>query len=81
MRTWKIIVVGTALSVGLIVVIANHGSNGFDHGRTVADRATNSHQPIQQISTVAHPVASLQNGDTSKVPDAEPWGPFRSVDW
>jgi hypothetical protein len=73
MRTWKIILVGTVLSLGLVVAIANHGSNGFDQGRTVADQATNPHQLIHQISTVTAPV--------SKVPDAEPWGPFRSVDW
>jgi len=81
MRTWKIIVVSTVLSVGLIVAIVNHGLNGFEQRATVAEQATSSHQRIQQISTVAHPVASLQKGDTSKVPDAEPWGPFRSVDW
>jgi len=81
MRTWKIIVVGTVLSLGLIVAIANHGSNGFEQGRTVADQATNPHQLIHQISTAAHSVASAEKADTSKVPDAEPWGPFRSVDW
>ena len=81
MRTWKIIVVGTVLSLGSIVAIATHGTNRFDQGRTVADQATNSHPQIQQISTAAHPVALLEKADTSKVPDAEPWGPFRSVDW
>jgi hypothetical protein len=81
MRTWKFIVVGMGLSLGLIVAIANHGSTSFEHGRTVADQPTNSHQQIQQISTVARPVALVEKVDTSKVPDAEPWGPFRSVDW
>ena len=81
MRTWKIIVVGTVLSLGLIVAIATHGTNRFDQGRTVADQATNPHQLIHQISAVAPPVASLEKANTSKVPDAEPWGPFRSVDW
>jgi hypothetical protein len=81
MRTWKFIVVGTGLSLGLIVAIANHGSTDFEHRRTVADQATNLHQQIQQISTAAHPAALVEKADTSKVPDAEPWGPFRSVDW
>jgi hypothetical protein len=77
MRTWKVIVVGTALSVGLVTAIAYHGSNGFEHGRTVADQATNSRRHIQQISTVTNPVSLVEKADTS----AEPWGPFRSVDW
>ena len=81
MRTWKIIVVATGLSLGLIVAIGNYGSTGFEHRRTVADQSTNSHQQIQPISTAAHPVALLEKVDTSKTPDAEPWGPFRSVDW
>ena len=81
MRTWKFIVVGTVLSAGLIVAIAHHGSNGFDHGKMVVDQATNSRPQIQQISAVAHPVALRDTADTSKAPDAEPWGPFRSVDW
>ena len=80
MRTWKIIVVGTGLSTGLIVAIAHHGSNGFEQRRTIADRATNSQQ-TQQISTIAHPVALSEKADAIKLPDAEPWGPFRSVDW
>jgi hypothetical protein len=81
MRTWKIIVVGTGLSLGLIVAIANYGSTGVEHRRTVTDQSTNSHQQIQPISAVAHPIALLEKADTSKTTDAEPWGPFRSVDW
>jgi hypothetical protein len=77
MRTWKVIVVGTAVSVGLVTAIAHRGSNGFEHGRTVADQATNSRRHIQQISTVSNPVSLVEKADTS----AEPWGPFRSVDW
>jgi hypothetical protein len=74
MRTWKFIVAGTALSVGLITAIAHHGSNGLERGGAVADQATNSRRHIQQISTVTNLV---EKADTS----AEPWGPFRSVDW
>jgi hypothetical protein len=81
MRTWKIIVVGTVSSTGLIAAITHHSSNGFEHAKTVATQTTNAHQQIQQISTVAHPVELLEKTDTSKVPDPEPWGPFRSVDW
>jgi hypothetical protein len=81
MRTWKIVAVGTVLSAGLIVAIAHQGSNGLEHSKAVADQTTNSHQQIQQISTVAHPVALLEKTDASKASDTEPWGPFRSVDW
>jgi hypothetical protein len=77
MRTWKIIVVGTASSVGLITAIAHHGSNGSEHGRTVADQATSSRRHIQQISAVTSPVSLAEKADAG----AEPWGPFRSVDW
>jgi hypothetical protein len=73
----KIIAVGTALSVGLITAIAHHGSNGFRHGRTLADQATNSRRHVQPISTVANPVSLVEKVDSG----AEPWGPFRSVDW
>jgi hypothetical protein len=79
MRTWMIIVFGTLLGAGSIVAIAHHSSNGFEHRRMLTDQITNSRQPIQQISTIAHPVAL--KADATKVPDAEPWGPFRSVDW
>jgi hypothetical protein len=77
MRTWKFVVVGTAVSVGVITAFAHHHSNGFEHGRTVGDQATNSRRHIQQISTVTNPVALVEKADTG----AEPWGPFRSVDW
>jgi hypothetical protein len=77
MRTWKFIAVGTALSLGLITAIAHHGSNGSEHGTTVADQATNSRRHIQQISKVTNPVSLVEKADTG----AEPWGPFRSVDW
>jgi len=81
MRTGIIIVFGTLLGAGSIVAIAHRSSNGFEHRRMLADQITNSRQPVQQISTIAHPVALVHKADTSKVPDAEPWGPFRSVDW
>ena len=77
MRTWKFIALGAAVSVGLITAIAHHGSNAFEHGRTVADQATNSRRHIQQISTVTNPVSLVEKADTG----TEPWGPFRSVDW
>jgi len=76
MRTWKFVIVGTALGVGLITAIAHHGSNGFERG-AIADQATNSRRHIQQISTVTNQVSLVEKADTS----AEPWGPFRSVDW
>jgi len=81
MRTWIIIVFGTLLGAGSIVAIAHHSSNGFEHRRALADQITNSRQPVQQISTIAHPVALVDKAGTSKLPDAEPWGPIRSVDW
>jgi hypothetical protein len=81
MRTWIIIVFSTVLGAGSIVAIAHHSSNGFEHRRALADQITNSRQPIQQISTIARPLALVDKADTNKVPDAEPWGPFRSVDW
>jgi hypothetical protein len=81
MRTWKIVVLGTVLSAGSIVAITHHASNGLEHSKTIVDQTTNSRQQIQQISTVAHPVALLEKTDTSKASDTEPWGPFRSVDW
>ena len=78
MRTWKFVIVGTALGVGLITAIAHHGSNGLERGGgAVADQATNSRRHIQQISTITNPVSLVEKADTS----AEPWGPFRSVDW
>ena len=77
MRTWKFIVVGTALGVGLITAIAHQGSSGFERGGAGADQATSSRRHIQQISTVTNPVSLVEKADTN----AEPWGPFRSVDW
>jgi len=68
MRTWKIIVVGTALSVGLITAIAHDGSNGFEHGGTIADQATNSRRHVQPISTVANSVSLVEKADTGAEP-------------
>jgi hypothetical protein len=77
MRSWKIIVVGGVLRAALIATIAVTASNGFEHGRTIADHATNSHQQISLVASVTGP----EKTDISQAPNTEPWGLFRTTDW
>jgi hypothetical protein len=77
MRTWKIIVVGTVLRAALIAPIAVTASYGFEHGRTIADHATNSHQQISLVDSMTPP----EKTDIGQAPNTEPWGPFRTTDW
>jgi len=79
MRAWKIIVVCAPLSAALIVIIAHHGSNGLERGRTTSDLASNPRQQIQKA--VVDPVAPRERAASGEAPDTEPWGPFRTVDW
>jgi hypothetical protein len=68
MPTWKIMAILAASTAALITTIAHHRSNGFERF------ARNSRQQSHQILPAEKP-------DTSKTPDAEPWGPFRTTDW
>jgi hypothetical protein len=67
MPTWKIMAVVAILSGALIATIAHYSSN------SLADHTTNGPQ--------VHQILPEEKPDTSKTPDAEPWGPVRTTDW
>ena len=79
MRTWKILFPGMLLGAALIAAVVHYGSNAFvPVGGDALAAHRIEHQPI---SAITDPIAPPADTRGVKVPDDEPWGPIRTVDW
>jgi len=80
MHTWKIVFPGMLLGAALIAVVVHYGSNAFAPmgSNALAAHRTYGRQPI---ATISNAIAPPEDTRSVKVPDDEPWGPIRTVDW
>lgn len=80
MRTRKILFPGMLLGAALIAAVVHYGWNAFAPmgGNVLAAHRMDGRQPI---ATITDPIAPPEDTRSVKVPDDEPWGPLRTVDW
>jgi hypothetical protein len=67
-----------AVSAAAAIKPSAVASNGFELGRTIANRAIGSHQRRMSLVDM---VSRAEKTDIGETPDIEPWGPFRTSDW